>query len=120
MRIKWLLFCAVIAVVPVTAWGQQSDEGDTKEPKHVLWIIPNYRTSPTLDDYKPISAGEKLEIAKEDTFDRGTFALAAAFAGFNQLENNDRTFGQGSQAYGHYLICSYADFGIGNYGSGSV
>jgi hypothetical protein len=115
MQSKRLLLCAVIAVAPFTARGQQPAEGDSTQPKHVLWIIPNYRTSSPLDEYKPISNRAKLEIAKQDTFDRGTIALAAAFAGMNQIDNSDRTFGQGTRAYSRYLATSYTDFGIGNY-----
>lgn len=109
------LLCVVIAMVPFNAWGQQADDADVKEPKHVLWIIPNSRTSPTLEDYKPISDRQKLAIAKEDTFDRGTVALAATFAGINQLEDSDRTFGQGSRAFGRYFASSYTDLALGNY-----
>ena len=53
--------------------------------KHILGIIPNFRTSPTLDHYAPISSREKFKIAQQDSFDRGTFLLAAAFAGKSQL-----------------------------------
>lgn len=115
MRIKRLLLCGVTLAGAFSAWGQQTDDADAKEPKHVLWIIPNSRTSPTLDDYKPISDRAKLEIAKEDTFDRGTVALAATFAGVNQLENSDRTFGEGARAYGRYFAASFTDLALGNY-----
>lgn len=85
------------------------------EPKRVLGIIPNYRTSPSLTDYEPISAKEKFVIATQDSFDRGTVILAAAFAGEGQLTNANRSFGQGGAGYGRYFGTSYADFVIGNY-----
>jgi len=83
--------------------------------KHILGIIPNFRTSPTLDPYKPISPGEKFRIARQDSFDRGTILLAAAFAGQSQLSNDNRAFGQGVQGYAQYFGAAYADFVIGNY-----
>src|SRR5579863_4064951 len=83
--------------------------------KHILGIIPNFRTSPTLDHYAPISPREKFKIAEQDSFDRGTFLLAAAFAGQSQLSNDNRAFGQGVKGYAQYFGSSYADFAIGNF-----
>jgi len=84
-------------------------------PKHVLWLIPNFRTSPTLAEYKPLTAREKFRIAAQDSFDRGTIALSAAFAGMSQLSNSDPSFGQGVEGYAHRFGTSYASFVIGNY-----
>jgi hypothetical protein len=92
---------------------QQTDPPDNN--KHAFWIIPNFRTSPTLTNYKPISAAEKFKIAQQDSFDRGTIALAAAFAGESQLNNSDRSFGQGVEGYAHYFGTAYGSFVIGNY-----
>jgi hypothetical protein len=50
-----------------------------------------------------------------DSFDRGTFLLAAAVAGENQLNNNNRAFGQGVEGYSQYLGAAYADFVVGDY-----
>ncbi len=52
-----------------------------RESKRIFGIIPNNRTSPSLKDYKPLSSKQKFEIARQDSFDRGTVVLAAAFAG---------------------------------------
>ena len=57
------------------------------EDKRIFWIIPNYRTSPSLHPYKPLTPEEKFKIATEDSFDRGTAALAVLFAGEAQLTN---------------------------------
>src|SRR5215831_1868037 len=40
--------------------------------KRIFGILPNYRTYPTLKDYKPVSSREKFEIFAQDTFDRGS------------------------------------------------
>jgi hypothetical protein len=99
--------------------GQQTDPQDNTatqpEAKRLFWIIPNFRTSPTLAEYKPLTIAEKFHIAKLDTFDRGTVALAAAFAGEAQLSNSNPSFGQGVKGYAHYWGTAYADFAIGNY-----
>ena len=78
--------------------------------KHIFGIIPNFRTSPTLAHYAPITPSQKFKIAQQDSFDRGTFLLAAAFAGESQLKNSNRSFGQGVEGYSHYLATGYADF----------
>jgi hypothetical protein len=113
-----LLTFGLMALVPVCAIGQQPAAGNGEEQapaKHVLWIIPNFRTTPDLREYKAIKPKEKFRIAAQDTFDRGTFALAAAFAGVSQLDNSQRSFGQGVEGYAHYWVTAYGDFAIGNY-----
>jgi len=85
------------------------------ESKRLLGIVPNYRTSPPLHPYVPISPRDKFVIASEDAFDRGTFILAAVFAGEAQLTNANKAFGQGAAGYGRYLGTSYADYVIGDF-----
>jgi len=83
--------------------------------KHVLWVIPNFRTSPPMEEYSPIRPEEKFKLAAEDSFDRGTVALAAAFAGEAQMTNATKSFGQGVAGYSRYFGTAYADFVIANY-----
>jgi hypothetical protein len=117
-----ICFCGFIAYPqqpapnPPTQPGTpaNSDPAD-QAPKRILGIVPNYRTSPSLTNYEPISAKEKFSIATQDSFDRGTIILAAAFAGEGQLTNSNRAFGQGAAGYGQYFGASYGDFLIGNY-----
>ena len=109
-------FCQQTVPAPPVQPGTLAKGSPTEpEDKRILGIIPNYRTSPSLTNYKPISAREKFVIATQDSFDRGTVILAAAFAGEAQLTNANRSFGQGAAGYGRYFGTSYADFVIGNY-----
>ena len=100
---------------PVQPGTLAKDQQSDSEPKRILGIVPNYRTSPSLTNYQPISAKEKFVIASQDSFDRGTVILAALFAGEGQLTNANRSFGQGAAGYGRYFGTSYADFVIGNF-----
>jgi hypothetical protein len=100
--------------------AQPASDTPPAENKRIFGIIPNYRTSPSLKNYKPLSPREKFEIARQDTFDRGTLMLAAAFAGDAQITNANPSFGQGVQGYAHYWGTSYADFAIGNYMSEAI
>lgn len=83
--------------------------------KRILWIIPNFRSAPTPEPYSPIRPEEKFKLAAEDSFDRGTVALAGAFAGEAQLSDSTKSFGQGVAGYSRYFGTAYADFVIGNY-----
>jgi hypothetical protein len=83
--------------------------------KHILGIIPNFRTSELPVPYTPISVREKFKIARQDAFDRGTIALAAAFAGKGLLNNDNRSFGHGVEGYSKYLGGAYADYVVGDY-----
>jgi hypothetical protein len=85
------------------------------ESKRIFGIIPNFRTSPSLRNYEPLRPAEKFTIAAQDSFDRGTVALAALFAGQAQLTSATPSFGQGVAGYARYLGTSYADFVIGDY-----
>jgi hypothetical protein len=93
----------------------QTDSRTTMESKHILWIIPNYRTSETLTDYHSLTATEKFTMAGQDSWDRGTFALGVLFGAEGQLANSNRSFGQGAAGFGRYVGASYGDFVIGNY-----
>lgn len=93
----------------------QPDHPAETEQKRLFWVVPNYRTSPSLKDYKPLTTKEKFKIASQDSFDRGTVALAALFAGEAQLTNATPSFGQGVAGYARYLGTSYGDFLIGDY-----
>jgi hypothetical protein len=85
------------------------------ESKRILGIIPNYRTCPTLENYEPLTTREKFKVAGEDSWDRGTVALAVVFAADGQLTNGNRAFGQGVAGFSQYFAASYADWVIGNY-----
>jgi hypothetical protein len=127
---KWFCGAFIFVLLPSMSLGQQDLLGVPNQPeiaragtsdssevesKRLFGVIPNYRTSPSLQDYEPLTSGEKFKIASEDAFDRGTFVLAALFAGEAQLANTNRSFGQGVAGFGRYWSASYADFAIGDY-----
>jgi len=88
--------------------------------KRIFWIIPNYRTSPSLKDYKPITAREKFKIGEQDAFDPGTVVMAALFAGEGQITNAAPEFGQGVAGYARYFAASYADLAIADFMTESI
>jgi hypothetical protein len=103
------------SVLPETTTQPVATSPTPPEAKRLLWIVPNYRTSPTLANYQPLTAGGKFKLASQDAFDPGTIALAALFAGQSQLSNDNRAFGQGVAGYAKYWGTAYADFAIGDF-----
>jgi hypothetical protein len=85
------------------------------EQRRIFGIIPNYRTSPTLTPYRPLTPKEKLTMATADAFDRGTFALAALFAGDAQWTNATPQFGHGVPAFARYYGAAFSDFVVGDF-----
>jgi hypothetical protein len=110
---------ALFSQAPAQTDTSTSDVNDPN-PKRLFWIIPNFRTSPTLATYTALTPTDKYKLATQDSFDRGTIALALAFAGEAQLSNSNPSFGQGVKGYAHYAGTAYADFVIGNYLSEGV
>jgi hypothetical protein len=82
--------------------------------KRVFGVLPNYRTASSCQEGNAISAKNKIKIALKDSFDYPLVLLAAAYAGANQLTNDDPSFGQGVKGYAHRLATNYADQAIGN------
>lgn len=114
-RIVRLGSIAAFGALAISAAGDEATTVAQPESKRILGIIPNYRTSPSLDDFKPLSSGEKFRIASQDAFDRGTFGLAALFGGQAQLTNANRSYGQGAAGFGRYFGSAFGDFAIGDY-----
>ena len=108
---------ACVSPCQTTAPSDPSQPGAApgSESKRILFIIPNFKTSPTLQNYEPLSTSEKFKLASQDAFDRGTVALAALFGGLGQLSNSNRSFGQGVAGYSRYFGASYGDWFIGDY-----
>ena len=124
-RISRIGAVAVLAAVIAAGQDASSDqtqprEQESKESKRILWIVPNYRTFPSLVNYEPLTPAQKFKLATQDSFDRGTVALAALFAGEAQLTNSNRSFGQGVAGYSRYFGTAYGDLVIGNYMSEAV
>jgi hypothetical protein len=122
---KFVITCfAAMASMVQPAFSQSQAPAATDSPqpesKRIFGIIPNYRTSPSLQNYEPLTSGQKFKLASQDSFDRGTVALAALFAGEGQLTNSNPSFGQGAAGFGRYFGTAFGDFVIGDYMTESV
>jgi hypothetical protein len=89
------------------------DEPPPSKTKRVFGIIPNNRTSDDKER-KALTPKQKLALASDDTFDPGTYVVAAGFAGYGQLRDSTPSFGHGVKGYARYWVASYADLALGN------
>jgi hypothetical protein len=99
--------------VPAMPPGKLPEE-EPPGGKRVFGVLPNYRTASSCEEGTPINARRKLNIALKDSFDYPLVLLSAAYAGLNQLTDDDPSFGQGVKGYAHRLATNYADQAIGN------
>jgi hypothetical protein len=105
----------LLALLPAALLGQSELQPPESSAGRIFGIIPNYRTFPSLTHYKALSAKEKFDIAYRDVSDRGTFVLAAAFAGDGMLAKSSPSFGHGMEGYSRYLGTSFCDLAVGDY-----
>lgn len=86
-----------------------------KQPKRILWIIPNYRAVSANTQLPALSFKEKFKLATDDSFDYSSFIVAGILAGTGQAKNSTPEFHQGAAGYGRYYWHSFADQALGNY-----
>ena len=81
---RFVTVFAATTLLAVASFGQAPAPNVTRKvirpnrrnrtTKRVLWMIPEFRTFPTLNNYKPITPKEKFKIASDDSFDRALTA----------------------------------------------
>jgi hypothetical protein len=86
-----------------------------KQPKRILWIIPNYRAVSANTVLPPLSFKDKFWLATQDTFDYSDFILVGGLAGIAMANKSEPSFEQGAAGYGRYYWHIFADGGIENY-----
>jgi len=61
-----------------------------REPSknHIFWIIPNYRSDENAAEIKPLTSGEKMKVALDDSFDPSAFLVAGIFAGLSMARSS--------------------------------
>ena len=86
-----------------------------KQPKRILWIIPNYRAVSANAHLPPLSFKNKFWLATEDTFDYSNFIFVGGLAGISMASKSEPSFGHGGAGYGRYYWHIFADGGIENF-----
>ncbi len=101
------------SVTPADANNPNDQFG--KQPKRILWVIPNYRAVSANTHLPPLTFKGELWLATQDTFDYSYFILVAGLAGIDMAGKSEPAFGQGAQGYGKYYWHNFVDGGIENY-----
>ncbi len=94
---------------------QSKDDSEGKQPKRILYLIPNYRAVSANAKLPPLSFKNKFGLATQDSFDYTSFILAGMLAGIGQAKNSTPEFRQGAAGFGRYYWHSFADQAVGNY-----
>jgi hypothetical protein len=100
---------------PNTAQAANPTEEYGKQPKRILWVVPNYRAVSANTHLPPLSFKSELWLATQDTFDYSDFIFVAGLAGVSMAEKSQPTFGQGAEGYGKYYWHVFVDGAIENY-----
>ena len=92
----------------------QDPVSQKKQPKRILWVIPNYRAV-SADVYTPPLDGHgKFRLMVDDTFDYSAFLYVGFVAGLRTAAASYPEFGEGAAAYGQYYWRSFVDNASGN------
>lgn len=114
----------ILTAVAVCCFGQEEAKSNSAESastnavppggKRVLGVLPNYRTADVSQEGTVLTARQKINIARKDSFDYPLVGLAGVLAGLGQLADQQPSFGQGVKGYAHRWATNYADQAIGN------
>lgn len=92
----------------------------TKQTKRILGVVPNYRSVSADIKLPPQSPKDKFLAAGHDSFDYGSFVLAAVQSGFSFNSNSYPEFHHGVVGYGRYYWHTLADTADENFMVGGV
>ena len=68
------------------------DDQYGKQPKRILWVIPNYRAVSANTHLPPLSFKNKFWLATQDTFDYSDFIFVAGLAGISMANKSQPSF----------------------------
>jgi hypothetical protein len=100
---------------PAANANPNSSDQFGKQPKRILWVIPNYRAVSANTQLPPLSFKEELWLATQDTFDYSDFIFVGGLAGIEMASKSQPSFGQGAEGYGKYYWHLFVDGSIENY-----
>lgn len=92
----------------------------TQQTKRILGVVPNFRSVSADVTLPPQSAKDKFLAAGHDSFDYGSFVLAAVQSGFSFDSNSYPEFHHGVVGYGRYYWHTLADTADENFMVGGV
>lgn len=97
-----------------TPGQNSSDSVQKKQPKRILWVIPNYRAVSADEDLPPLTPGGKFRLMVDDSFDYSAFLYTGFVAGLRYGFVSYPEFGRGWTGYGRYYWRFFVDQASGN------
>jgi hypothetical protein len=98
-----------------TAQANNPNDQYGKQPKRILWVVPNYRAVSANTHLPPLSLKSKFWLATQDSFDYSAFIFVGGLAGIAMANNSEPSFKQGAAGYGRYYWHLFVDGAIENY-----
>jgi len=86
-----------------------------KQPKRILFIIPNYRAVSAYAIVPPLDKTGKFKLFVADSFDYSTFVYVGLLSGIGMARKNVPEFGDGADAFARYYYHLFADQALGNF-----
>lgn len=86
-----------------------------KQPKRILFIIPNYRAVSSDANLPPLDSRGKFKLFVDDSFDYSAFVYTGFVAGLRMAQRSYPEFGHGAAGYGRYYWRAFADQAVGNF-----
>jgi hypothetical protein len=91
------------------------DDQTGKQPKRILWVVPNYRAVSVNAKLPPQTFKQKFWLATQDSFDYSNFIFVGMLSGVSMAEKSQPDFGQGAAGYGRYYWHIFVDTTDGNF-----
>lgn len=85
-----------------------------KQPKRILYVIPNYRAVSSDSDLPPLTPGGKFKLMIDDSFDYSAFLYTGFVAGLRYAANSYPELGRGMGGYGQYYWRAFVDQAVGD------
>lgn len=98
-----------LGFVAVSVFAQEAPE------TRAFGILPTNKAADASAPFHPLSAKQKFTIARKDAFDTPVYFLAGFYAGLDQLQNINPSFGQGMEGYAKRYGTNLADQVIGGF-----
>ena len=97
--------------VDVTQTQEEMAEDQIKveETQRLVALIPNYFANYNPDAV-PLTSKQKFKLTGKFVTDPSAYVISGAIAGFGQLRNSNKGFGQGAAGYGKRYALAYSGF----------
>jgi hypothetical protein len=101
---------------PSSTPGQSPPDAEPqkKQPKRILYVIPNYRAVSADANLPPLTPKGKLKLMVDDSFDYSAFLYTGFVAGLRYGIDSYPELGRGWSGYGRYYWRFFVDQADGN------